>query len=169
MELHTTIGPAHTTDVAIAGRAGVTRRTFYRHFPDDVSLFRACTAHTMAMWPLPETAAWRALKDPARRLDLALRDLYAYYRKAGAGLAVVLRDAPFLRPGLVPPTGRAERMRAIDQALLEGWGARGRRLAMLRAAIAHATSVMTWRSLVAEQGLADDEAVALLEAMVLSV
>jgi AcrR family transcriptional regulator len=31
--LHTTVGPANTTDVAIAERAGVTRRTFYRHFP----------------------------------------------------------------------------------------------------------------------------------------
>lgn len=155
--------------MAIAGRAGVTRRTFYRHFPDDVSLFRACTAHTMAMWPLPDTTAWRSVKDPARRLDVALRDLYAYYRKAGAGLVVVLRDAPLMRPGLVPPTGRAERMRAIDQVLLQGWGARGRRRAVLRAAIAHATSVMTWHSLVAQQGLADGEAVALLEAMVLAV
>lgn len=169
VELHTTIGPAHTTDLAIAERAGVTRRTFYRHFPDDVSLFRACTAHTTAKWPLPVAATWRAVKDPARRLDVALRDLYAYYREAGAGLAVVARDAPLLRPGLLPTPGRAEQMRAINEVLLEGWGPRGRRREVLRAAIAHATSVMTWQSLAMQHGLSDEEAVALLKAMVLAV
>jgi AcrR family transcriptional regulator len=166
VELHTTVGPAHTTDIAIAERAGVTRRTFYRHFPDDVSLFRACTSHTMERWPLPDAATWRAIKDPARRLEVALRDLYGHYRESGAGLVVIQRDAPLLRPGLVPTPSRADRMRAMNKVLLEGWGARGRRREVLHAGIAHATSVMTWHSLVAQQGLGDNEAVALLVAMV---
>jgi AcrR family transcriptional regulator len=33
VELHTTVGPAHTTLLAIAKRAGIERPTLYRHFP----------------------------------------------------------------------------------------------------------------------------------------
>src|SRR5256885_721476 len=59
--LHPTAGPAHTPDVGIAQRAGVTRRTFYRHFPDDVSLFKACTRHAMEKWPDPDPDPWRRI------------------------------------------------------------------------------------------------------------
>jgi hypothetical protein len=118
---------------------------------------------------MPDGAAWRAVKDPARRIEAALSELYAYYREAGPGLVVVMRDTPRLRPGLIPSPNRADRMRALNQVLLEGWGARGRRREVLRAAIAHATSPLTWQSLVRQQGLGDDEAVELLTAMVLAV
>lgn len=122
----------------------------------------------MAKWPMPDGASWRVIKDPARRLKVALRELYSYYRETGPGLVVVMRDAPLLRPGLIPSPSRADHMHALNTVLLEGWGARGRRREVLRAAIAHATSPMTWQSLVRQQGLGDDEAVALLTAMVLS-
>jgi AcrR family transcriptional regulator len=166
--LHTTVGPAHTTDLAIAERAGVTRRTFYRHFPDEVSLFKACTRHALDMWPYPDSSGWRQVRDPAKRLAHGLAELYAFYRLAGRGLAVTMRDAPLLRPGLIPSPGRAELMRAMNGVLLEGWGLRGRRRAVVRAAIAHATSVMTWQSLVDQQGLTDEEAVGMLMGMVLA-
>lgn len=166
--LHTTVGPAHTTDVAIAQRAGVTRRTFYRHFPDDVALFTACTGHVRDMWPAPNAADWRRITDPAERLAVALRELYAFYRIAGRGLVVIMRDAPLLRAELLPTPNRADQMRAMNDALLNGWGLRGRRKEILRAAIAHATSVVTWQSLVDQQGLSEEEAVGLLTAMVVS-
>jgi len=47
-ELHGSVGPAATTIAAIADRAGVTRLTVYRHFPDDAALFAACSAHWIA-------------------------------------------------------------------------------------------------------------------------
>jgi AcrR family transcriptional regulator len=166
--LHTTVGPAHTTDVAIAQRAGVTRRTFYRHFPDDVALFTACTGHVRDTWPAPSAAGWRRITDPAERLAVALRELYAFYRIAGRGLVVIMRDAPLLRAELLPTPNRADQMRAMNDALLVGWGLRGRRKATLRAAIAHATSVVTWQSLVDQQGLSEEEAIRLLTAMVMS-
>ena len=166
--LHTTVGPARTTDVAIAERAGVTRRTFYRHFPDDIALFRACTSHVRDMWPAPSPASWRRITDPAERLAVALHDVYAFYRIAGRGLVVIMRDAPLLRAELLPTPSRVDQMRAMNEALLDGWGLRGRRRAILRAAIAHATSVVTWQSLVDQQGLSEEEAVGLLTAMVLS-
>lgn len=168
VELHTTVGPAHTTDLAIAVRAGVTRRTFYRHFPDDVSLFRACTSHTMEMWPPPASSGWRRISDPAKRLAVALRELYAFYRVAGRGLVVIMRDVHLLRRELLPTPNRADLLRAMNGVLLEGWGLRGRRRDVLRAAIAHATSVTTWQSLVEQQGLTDQEAVGVLTGMVLA-
>jgi AcrR family transcriptional regulator len=168
VELHTTVGPAHTTDLAIAERAGVTRRTFYRHFPDDVSLFKACTGHTMETSPPPSSAPWRRIADPAERLAVALRELYAFYRMAGAGLIVIMRDVPLLRPELRPSPSRADLLRAMTGVLLEGWRVRGRRRDVLRAAIAHATSVSTWQSLITQQKLTDKEAVGVLTAMVVA-
>jgi hypothetical protein len=44
LELHESVGPALTTRSAIAQRAGVTRPTVYSHFPDDLSLGKACSS-----------------------------------------------------------------------------------------------------------------------------
>ena len=55
--LHATVGPAQATISAIAERAGVERHTVYRHFPDIVTLIRACTAHGMATTGLPHPEA----------------------------------------------------------------------------------------------------------------
>jgi AcrR family transcriptional regulator len=166
VELHTTIGPARTTDLAIAKRARVTRRTFYRHFPDEVTLFRACTGHALEKWPMPDPTAWRRITDPGERLAFALRELYAVYRVAGTKFVVLARDAPLLRPGLLPKPGRAELVMALNNVLLEGWQVRGRRHEVLRAAIAHATSISTWQSLVEQQGLSGEEAIGVLIGMV---
>ncbi len=168
VELHNTIGPAHTTDRAIAEHAGVTRRTFYRHFPSDLELFRACMAHGTQRWPPPDPSVWRQIADPEERLRVGLRELYRYYREAGRGLAVVLRDGPLLRPELTRLPGRGDVLRAIPGVLLEGWIAEGRTRAMLVAAVVHATSVGTWESLVDRQGLSDEEATSLLVGMVTS-
>ena len=166
VDLHTTVGPAHTTDLAIAERAGVTRRTFYRHFPDEVSLFHACTSHVLEKWPGPNSSAWRQITKPEERLATALRDLYAFYRTAGPGLAVIQRDSSLLRPGLIPRPGRADLMRDLNNVLVDGWRAQGRRRHLIRGAITHATSVATWHSLVVQQKLSAEEAVRLLAAMV---
>ena len=44
VKLHGTLGPARTTVSAIAEEAGVQRATVYRHFPDEPSLFQACSS-----------------------------------------------------------------------------------------------------------------------------
>jgi AcrR family transcriptional regulator len=166
--LHTTVGPAHTTDAAIAQRAGVTRVTFYRHFPDEASLFQGCTLHGLQKWPPPDPQAWRGVADPEERLRLGLSELYAYYRVTGAGLAVLMRDAPLLRPELMVFPSRFHVLRAMSGVLLEGWRARGRRRQILLAALNHATAVGTWQSLMQQQGLTEEEAVELLVAMVIA-
>lgn len=166
VELHTTVGPAHTTDLAIAERAGVTRRTFYRHFADEVSLFRACTRHGLEQWPPPNPDRWRGIVDPEERLGIALRELYDYYRVAGTGLTVMGRDAPLLRRELYVSPSRVEILMAIPGVLLQGWRVRGRNREVLAAALHHVTAVATWHSLVVLQGLTETEAINLLAAMV---
>ena len=51
--LHGSVGPAHATISAIADRAGVTRATVYRHFPDDETLFLACSGQWLARQTFP--------------------------------------------------------------------------------------------------------------------
>src|SRR4051794_40838666 len=96
VDLHRTVGPARTTIAAIAERAGVQRLTVYRHFPDERSLFAACSAHWLAGDPPPDPGAWVAMTDPARRLRGALDELYAWYDRQEDMLVNTARDAPAL-------------------------------------------------------------------------
>jgi AcrR family transcriptional regulator len=62
--LHGTVGPARTSVSALAEHAGVRRSTVYRHFPDEASLFAACTAHWAAENPCPRSATGPASRIP---------------------------------------------------------------------------------------------------------
>src|SRR5881628_2229582 len=75
VELHGSVGPSATTITAIAERAGVQRLTVYRHFPDQLSLFRACVRHGLEIHPGPDPAKWTAIEDPDERLRRGLREL----------------------------------------------------------------------------------------------
>ena len=163
MDLHREVGPANTTISAIAERAGVQRLTVYRHFPSDAELFGACSAHWRAGHPLPDPAGWPAIRDPEERLRTAVGALYEYYRGDEAMIANVRRDAPAL-PALaaIVATGLPAYFEAVRELLMRGWGARGRRRNVLRAAIGHALDFDTWRSLERVEGLATEEAVDLI-------
>ena len=93
IELHGTVGPSRTTLSAVAERAGVERRTLYRHFPTEADLFAACSSHYFAANPWPDLDGWRAIRDPRERLERALDELYAYYERTEPMLGNVLRDA----------------------------------------------------------------------------
>src|SRR5690349_2946584 len=94
--LHREVGPARTTISAIAERAGVERLTVYRHFPDERSMFEACTAHYATMVPGPDPSAWAGIEQPAERLRAALLAFYDYYRRAEDVLTHAVRDVPQL-------------------------------------------------------------------------
>ena len=64
IELHGSVGPSRTTMSAVAERAGVERRTLYRHFPNEADLFEACSTHYFAANPWPDLGGWRAVRDP---------------------------------------------------------------------------------------------------------
>jgi len=74
--LHTSIGPARTTISAIAEKAGVQRHTVYSHFPDEATLFAACTTHWAQLHPFPPGEPWKTAADPLERVALALRDAF---------------------------------------------------------------------------------------------
>jgi AcrR family transcriptional regulator len=162
VELHEELGPARTSISAIAERAGVRRSTVYRHFPDEEALFAACSSHWRTANPPPDPGAWAAIDDPGERTEIALRELYAFYRRTEAMYTSLLRDEK-----LVPTVARLLRnffdyLRAVQDILAAGRGLRGNASRRTRAAIGHAIAFPTWRSLVSEQGLSNDEAVVLM-------
>jgi AcrR family transcriptional regulator len=155
IELHQTVGPAATTVSEIAERAGVGRVTVYRHFPDELSLARECSGQYFERHPAPNPEPWRTVADPYVRLQTGLQETYAYHRATEAMMTRVLADA---REHPVMAPYHAHWRRAAD-VLAAPWRARGRRRALLLAGMALALSFDTWRTLVRERGLSDDEAV----------
>jgi AcrR family transcriptional regulator len=166
LHLHGTVGPARTTVSALAEHAGVRRSTIYRHFPDEASLFAACTTHWRAQKPVPDIGAWAGIEDPGERLRAALGALYAYYRGTAAMMENLIRDEPvseLVRQHFAAYHGYVD---AARDALLRGRRSRGRARARERAAIGHALAFPTWRSLAVDEGLDDAEATALMVRLV---
>jgi AcrR family transcriptional regulator len=162
--LHGSVGPANTTVSAVAKRAGVRRATVYRHFPTQEDLFEACTAHFYGRHPLPDAGGWSEITDPNHRLERALADLYEWFEETEDMLANVTRDAAHT------PPGPRERFRSyfehVHATLMRGRHERGRARKRVRAAIGHAITFATWRSLVRVHGLDQREAVELMVSMV---
>lgn len=164
VELHEQVGPARTSLSSIAERAGVERQTYYRHFPDERSLFSACSGLWIERNPPPDPAAWRAIEDPQDRLRHGLGEIYAYYEDNATMLSSVTRDAEvhtLTREMVERDLGPATK--ALSAALAAGW-ARDRKT---RAAIDLALGFPTWRSLVRESGLSATQAAELMARLVL--
>jgi AcrR family transcriptional regulator len=162
VELHTTLGPARATVTAIAERAGVTRPTVYAHFPDERSLFLACSGHVRETVPPPDPTAWRSISDPGERLETALRDLYGYYERLEPLLENVQRDAAVMPIVAEMSAYRVRYLEEIRDLVLEAWTTRGGARARLPRAIGHALEFRTWQSLVRRQGCRTEEAVQLM-------
>jgi AcrR family transcriptional regulator len=159
--LHGTLGPARTSMSAVAEHAGVRRSTLYRHFPDEAALFDACSAHWSAANPPPDPGEWAAIKQPDERLRAALTELYAYYGRTEGMFDNLIRDEPvsaLVRDRFAAFHGY---MAAVRDVLMKGRGPRGAARRRTQAALGHAISFSTWRSLVRDQGLAETEAVEL--------
>lgn len=164
-ELHAEVGPAATTISGIAERAGVQRLTVYRHFPDDRTLFEACSALSQERHPSPDPALWVEIGDPRARAEAALGALYEYYAGEARGLALVLRDAeelPVLHEVLAPFQGYLAWIAddLASRAASSGGAARG-----VRAVAGLAVDFWVWRSLAA-QGLEPREAARLMAALI---
>jgi AcrR family transcriptional regulator len=165
IELHGTVGPSRTTMSAVAKRAGVERRTLYRHFPTEADLFVACSTHYFTANPWPDLGNWRAIRDPEKRLERALDELYAYYERTEPMFSNVLRDAElvdFARDAMAPLHAYLDEAAEI---LTVGRPARGRRRQLLRGALRHALAFSTWHSL-ATNGIERSDAAKLITALV---
>jgi AcrR family transcriptional regulator len=167
VDLHKAYGPVQTTITDIAKRAGVKRQTVYNHFPDELSLIKACSAHNRSLNPPPDPEPWRLIVDTESRLRKALAEVYAYYRRNEPMLANVTRDAqanPNVRKVLEPRIKHQERMR---DALAAGWEqGDGQRHKLLYGALWMSLDFQTWHVMVRQQGLNDDEVIELMVGMV---
>lgn len=164
--MHEELGLLRTTITDIAERAGVERATVYRHFPDEHSLFAACTGHYFAQHPLPAPDPWRATADPAQRLGGALTEIYAYHRSTERMISRTspdIPDSPAMQEVASPIMAYWERVRDV---LAEGWGTSEEQRGLVAAAVGHAIAFFTWQSLVREQHLDDAQAVEMMVTMV---
>jgi AcrR family transcriptional regulator len=164
--LHERLGPARTTVSAVAEHAGVRRSTVYRHFPNEETLFDACSSHWRAANPAPDPRGWDTIDDPTERTEAALRELYAFFERTRRMYTSLFRDE-----ALVPIVGRRLRsfydyLDSVADLLMRGRGLRGRAARRTRAALGHAVSFTAWRSLVEQQELDTDDAVALMCRMI---
>jgi AcrR family transcriptional regulator len=158
IELHKSIGAAQTTISEIAKSAGVGRVTVYRHFPDEETLFAACSGHYFAQHPFPDIECWRQIPDPRDRLQAGLREGYAWHDENRQMIAMALaeaRDLPMMQPYHLFWGAAAETLTAAFHL-------RGRRRSNLKAAIALALSFDTHRTLTQEQRLTDEQAIELM-------
>jgi AcrR family transcriptional regulator len=153
--LHTSVGPARTTVSAIAQRAGVERHTVYAHFPDEGTLFQACSAHWRDRHPRPDVQQWLELDVPEQRLRGVLSDVYAWFEEVESDLDVLLRDAPAVPEHAEAMAETAAVTNELANDLARGWSRRK----AVRAVIGHALEFETWRSLVRRQGLSRKQAV----------
>jgi AcrR family transcriptional regulator len=154
VELHSSVGPARTTISMVAERAGVQRHTLYAHFPDERSLFRACSGLALERDPLPDAEAWRTIKDRRERLRVGLRAVYDWYARNADLAACVLRDAEYHAPTQEIVALRFGPTMAACRKVL------GAKLSAKQRAVLHlALSFVTWRTLVRESGLKQDAAV----------
>lgn len=166
MELHGTVGPARTTISAVAKRARVQRATVYRHFPDEASLFGACSAHWYSLHPSPDPSRWVAIDNVDERLRTALRDLYRWYASDEQMFVNITRDAELVPAMRSLADAGQEQFEELVAAICRGRPERGRARRRVQAATAHAASFATWYSLTRQAGLDDDEALAVTAAMV---
>jgi AcrR family transcriptional regulator len=144
-ELHSSVGPAHTTIAEIAKRAGVQRPTVYNNFPTDKELFAACQAHFMGENPLPRLEG---------DLETILRRLYRWWRANERMSGNVARDR-----GALPALDELmrETVDAQFDALADALGRDRDSRALIRVAL----TFSTWQTL-ARRGLSDAAAARLM-------
>ena len=175
LELHESVGPSLTTRSAIAQRAGVTRPTVYSHFPDDLSLGKACSSLDLSENPLPDPGRWEEISEPEERLRSALTDLYSYFRRREQLWANVLRDQELLYSNDDPEAleADAEIMGPIlshwdrmKETIASGWGPSEGIPRVLLGAVGFALDFQTWRAMVRTQGMSEEQAIELMVGMV---
>jgi len=151
MALHEELGPAMTSIKAVAEQAGVQRLTVYRHFPDEASLFAACTSHWLTLHPLPGAQSWSTGNAPEERTASALLAFYQYYRQTERMWFVGYRDVEDVE-ALHGPMGAVEDyIDKVRDELLAGWDVGAKEKKRLAITIRHGLRFSTWSSLKLEK------------------
>lgn len=149
--LHEEIGPANTSIKAVAEKAGVQRLTVYRYFPDDDSLFQACTTHWLKLNPPPDAAEWANIDRADERCHAALLAFYRYYRhtkKMWVGAYRDIEDVAALKKNM---SGFETYLDQVRDDLLLPWKLKGKRKQQLSITLRHCLQFTTWQSLKREK------------------
>ncbi len=151
MHLHEELGPAQTSIKAIAEKAGVQRLTVYRHFPDDSSLFQACTSHWFSLNPPPQEGLWDELSEPLERTHMALLAFNRYYRQTEQMLKFAYRDVDKVEALQTPMALFDSYLDQVCNSLVKIWkkncGISVQTTKRLKITLRHALSFSTWYSL----------------------
>ncbi len=168
--LHEEVGPAATTVAEIARRAGVSRLTVYKHFPDNAALYPACSAHHIAEHPPPDFAPALAENDPVGRVRALLEIVYGeWYPSWQRMLRNLLRDRRIdkaLDEFMANNLDRA--LAGLVEALCEGFAPGPDEAPRLRSLVAVALDFWTWDRL-ESNGLADREKAELMTEAIAAV
>jgi AcrR family transcriptional regulator len=159
--LHEQLGPANTSIKAIAEKAGVQRLTVYRHFPDDASLFQACTSHYFGQHPPPDMADWATIEHAGERTRTALLAFYRYYRSTEGMMSGAYRDFDRVK-AMQPPMEQFQAY--LDQVrddLLASWNLEPADKKTLSITLRHCLRFTTWASL-KNENLSDKKIVELV-------
>jgi AcrR family transcriptional regulator len=147
VKLHEELGPANTSIKAIAEAAGVQRLTVYRHFPDDVSLFQACTSHYLGSHPPPNVDDWLEIEDASQRSYTAMLAFYRYYSQTHKMWTVAYRDLDEVK-ALKEPMGQFEAyIDTVNDDLVKAWNQTHNIKKQLQVTLRHALRFSTWQSL----------------------
>lgn len=158
VKLHEALGPANTSIKAIAEEAGVQRLTVYRHFPDDASLFLACTSHYLGLHPPPQQAKWADIEPPGMRSYAALLAFYQYYRQTEGMWRAAYRDVGQVAAMQVPMGQFEAYLDMVADDLVQAWHTTQATRKRLKATLRHALRFTTWQSL--ENGGLKDKQIA---------
>ena len=93
VDLHGSVGPSRTTFSMVAERAGVQRHTLYAHFPDERSLYLACSGLVSSAIPCPRPTPGGPSRIAGSACAPALAALYDWYERNAELTTAVLRDA----------------------------------------------------------------------------
>jgi AcrR family transcriptional regulator len=147
MDLHETQGPANTSIKAVADRAGVQRLTVYRHFPDDTSLYQACTSHWLELNPPPDPGNWAGIESADERNCAALLAFCRYYRATADMWRVTYRDLDQVEALQEPVAGFEAFLGQVRDDLLRAWSPPRPVRKNVAAILRHALRFTTWQSL----------------------
>lgn len=154
--LHEELGAAKTSVKAVAEKAGVQRLTVYRHFPDEASMFEACTSHYLGLHPPPSIADWENTEDPEARSHQGLLAFYKYYSQTHKMWSSGYRDVQQFE-ALEKPMNQFEAY--LDQVcddLVKAWKKTHKQKKLLQITLRHALRFSTWQSL-QTAGLSDEK------------
>lgn len=161
IDLHEKVGPANTSIKAVAENAGVQRLTVYRYFPDEKSLYHACTSRWLLSNPLPAVSDWESVCDASKRSHAALLAFCRYYRDTRSMWQSAYRDVDHVEAMRKPMGGIEEYLDAIRDDLLACWKVHGKQKQQLGITLRHCLRFSTWQSFEAD-GLSDKQQAGLM-------